>query len=297
MRPVARQTCRRSFRHSRREPADADPDSETLTDATGVVRPAFRRAARRVRRRSEVSARPRPSGSRSISTLETGDAIDARTCGAHARRDGVGRSVRRRERRVLPLCRRRPTGPEPQPEKLLRGQCRACSISTSTPARCASNERWFARAVDLVHFIDAKADRRQRRLALSPNPPIRRRQFSDANAVTASAMLHAAAVFDDEALGKRALDALERVLLVVLQAGRWRRAQRDGRPRSAHRPRRDGGRQSRCLGIHRQHRLSHDGGGADALTRSGRCGTTTGGGFFDRATDDDDPAIRCPAVR
>ncbi len=82
----------------------------------------------------------------------------------------------------------------------------------------ASNERWFARAVDLVHFIERKliAANGAWRFTETAAPG---RQFSDANAVTASAMLHAARVFDDEALGKRAIEALERVLLSSYKPG------------------------------------------------------------------------------
>lgn len=82
----------------------------------------------------------------------------------------------------------------------------------------ASNERWFARAVDLVHFIERKlvAANGAWRFSESAEPG---RQFSDANAVAASAMLHAARVFDDEALGKRAIEALERVLLASYKPG------------------------------------------------------------------------------
>ncbi|MDQ3487738.1 MAG: DUF255 domain-containing protein [Acidobacteriota bacterium] len=82
----------------------------------------------------------------------------------------------------------------------------------------ASNERWFARAVDLVHFIERKliAANGAWRFTESAEPG---RQFSDANGVAASAMLHAARVFDDEALGKRAIEALERVLLASYKPG------------------------------------------------------------------------------
>jgi uncharacterized protein YyaL (SSP411 family) len=45
------------------------------------------------------------------------------------------------------------------------------------------------------------------------------RQFSDSNGQTASAMLHAARVFNDDRLGQRALDAFERVLLSSYKPG------------------------------------------------------------------------------
>ncbi|MEX2663576.1 MAG: hypothetical protein WD227_16715, partial [Vicinamibacterales bacterium] len=82
----------------------------------------------------------------------------------------------------------------------------------------AGHERWFARAVDVVHFIERKliAANGAWRLTECAEPG---RQFTDSNAVTASAMLHAARIFDDEALGTRALDALERVLLSSYRPG------------------------------------------------------------------------------
>jgi hypothetical protein len=82
----------------------------------------------------------------------------------------------------------------------------------------AGHERWFARAVDVVRFIEGKliAANGAWRLTECAGPG---RQFTDSNAMTASAMLHAARVFDDEALGTRALDALERVLLSSYKPG------------------------------------------------------------------------------
>ena len=103
------------------------------------------------------------------------------------------------------------------PEKLLTGNAALLDLYVYA-GTVASNERWFARAVDLVHFIERKliAANGAWRLSECAEPG---RQFSDSNAVTASAMLHAARVFDDEALGKRALDALERVLLSSYKPG------------------------------------------------------------------------------
>ena len=104
-----------------------------------------------------------------------------------------------------------------QPEKLLTANAALLDLYVYA-GTVASNERWFARAVDLVHFIERKliAANGAWRLSACAGPG---RQFSDSNAVTASAMLHAARVFDDEALGKRALDALERVLLSSYKPG------------------------------------------------------------------------------
>ncbi|CAN5862796.1 DUF255 domain-containing protein [soil metagenome] len=104
-----------------------------------------------------------------------------------------------------------------QPEKLLPANAVLLDLYVYA-GTVVSNERWFARAVDLVHFIEQKliAANGAWRLSACAEPG---RQFSDSNAVTASAMLHAARVFDDEALGKRALDALERVLLSSYKPG------------------------------------------------------------------------------
>jgi uncharacterized protein YyaL (SSP411 family) len=80
------------------------------------------------------------------------------------------------------------------------------------------HERFFARAVDLVHYINRAlaASNGAWRVSACADAT---RQFSDSNASTASAVLHAAAVFQDETLGKRALDALERVLLASYRPG------------------------------------------------------------------------------
>ena len=103
------------------------------------------------------------------------------------------------------------------PEKLLTGNAALLDLYVYA-GTVASNERWFARAVDVVHFIERKLIAANGAWRLSPcaEPG---RQFSDSNALTASAMLHAARVFDDEALGKRALAALERVLLSSYKPG------------------------------------------------------------------------------
>jgi uncharacterized protein YyaL (SSP411 family) len=103
------------------------------------------------------------------------------------------------------------------PEKLLTGNAALLDLYLCAGA-AAGHERWFARAVDLVHFIERKliAANGAWRLTACAAPG---RQFSDSNAMTASALLHAARVFDDEALGKRALDGLERVLLSSYKPG------------------------------------------------------------------------------
>lgn len=105
----------------------------------------------------------------------------------------------------------------PPPEKLLAPNAALLDLYVHA-GTVLGHERWFARAVDVVHYIN--------RALVASNGAWRisecadaTRQFTDSNAAAASAMLHAAAVFQDEALGKRALDALERVLLVSYKPG------------------------------------------------------------------------------
>ena len=102
-------------------------------------------------------------------------------------------------------------------EKLLTDNAALLDLYTHA-GTVASNERWFARAVDLVQFIERTLIAANGAWRLTPcaEPG---RQFSDSNAATAAALLHAARVFDDEALGKRALDGLERVLLSSYKPG------------------------------------------------------------------------------
>jgi uncharacterized protein len=106
---------------------------------------------------------------------------------------------------------------DPQPEKLL--QVNAALLELLIHAgTLLGHERWFARAVDVVHYINrALASANGAWRVSSCAAP--GQQFSDSNATTVSAMLHAAAVFQDEALGKHALDALERVLLCSYKPG------------------------------------------------------------------------------
>jgi hypothetical protein len=80
------------------------------------------------------------------------------------------------------------------------------------------NERYFARAVDIVHCINRAFAAANGAWRVSTCADATR-QFSDSNASTVSALLHAATVFQDDTLGRHALDALERVLLSSYRPG------------------------------------------------------------------------------
>jgi len=105
----------------------------------------------------------------------------------------------------------------PQPEKLLATNASLLGLYVHA-GRILGQERWFARAADVVHDINRafSASNGAWRISACADAT---RQFSDSNAWTASAMLQAAAVFQDDALGKRALDVLERVLLSSYKPG------------------------------------------------------------------------------
>lgn len=103
------------------------------------------------------------------------------------------------------------------PEKLLATNAALLDLYVHAGTRLG-HERWFARAVDIVDFINRSCAASNGAWRVSSCAEAAR-QFSDSNAWTASAMLHAAAVFQDEALGTRALDALERVLLSSYRPG------------------------------------------------------------------------------
>ena len=80
------------------------------------------------------------------------------------------------------------------------------------------HERWLTRAADVADYVNrglAGANNGWR-VAECARPT---RKFTDGNALAVSAMLRAAATLDDEALGPRAMDALERVLLASYKPG------------------------------------------------------------------------------
>lgn len=114
-------------------------------------------------------------------------------------------------------CAERADWSAPQREKLLATNAALLDLYLHA-GTVLGDERWFARAVDLVGFIH--------RALASPAGGWRTceggdgtRIFCDANALAVSAMLRAAALFQDDALGRRALDGLERVLLASYKPG------------------------------------------------------------------------------
>ena len=79
-------------------------------------------------------------------------------------------------------------------------------------------ERYLARAADVARFIDTHLRRQDGAWRLSANAAASR-VFTDANAHAASALLRAARVFDDPALGTRAIAGLEHALLASYKPG------------------------------------------------------------------------------
>jgi uncharacterized protein len=85
-------------------------------------------------------------------------------------------------------------------------------------AEGTSIERYLARASDVARFIDTRLRRHDGAWRVSADVQASR-VFTDGNAQAASALLHAARVFGDAALGTRALDGLEHVLLASYKPG------------------------------------------------------------------------------
>lgn len=114
-------------------------------------------------------------------------------------------------------CSERADWTDPQREKLLSVNAGLLDLYLHAGA-VLGERRFLDRALDLTRYIDATLG--------VPGGGWRvadgdggRRQFTDANAQTASAMLRAAGAFDDDRLGQRALDAFERVLLSSYKPG------------------------------------------------------------------------------
>lgn len=105
----------------------------------------------------------------------------------------------------------------PQAEKLLAPNVALLDLYLGAGVTLGQ-ERWLERAADVVRFVNRAmgAANGAWRSAEAAEPA---RQFTDGNAAAASAMLHAAAVFDDADLGRRAIEALERVLLASYRPG------------------------------------------------------------------------------
>jgi uncharacterized protein YyaL (SSP411 family) len=103
------------------------------------------------------------------------------------------------------------------PEKLLSTNAALLDLYVYA-GTVLGNERWLTRGSDIVGCINRTMTASNGAWRASPcaDPS---RQFSDANAAAASAVLHAAAAFQDDALGARALEVLERVLLSSYKPG------------------------------------------------------------------------------
>lgn len=105
----------------------------------------------------------------------------------------------------------------PQPEKLLATNAALLDLYIRAAGQLGQ-ERLFARAVDIVEYINRALPAPNRAWIVSECAGATR-QFSDSNALTASAMLRASAALEDDDLGKRAIEALERVLLASYKPG------------------------------------------------------------------------------
>ena len=106
---------------------------------------------------------------------------------------------------------------DPQREKLLGVNASLLDLYLEAGV-ALGNERWLTRAADTLAFV-------QRDLSLAPDDGWRvsvasdALWLSDANAAMVSASLHAARVFEDDALRELALRALESVLLATYKPG------------------------------------------------------------------------------
>jgi uncharacterized protein YyaL (SSP411 family) len=105
----------------------------------------------------------------------------------------------------------------PQPEKLLAPNVALLDLYLFAGAALAQ-ARWLERAADIVGYVN-RALRAANGAWLHAERAAPGRQFTDSNGAAASAMLHAAATFDDADLGKHAIEAFERVLLATYRPG------------------------------------------------------------------------------
>jgi hypothetical protein len=114
-------------------------------------------------------------------------------------------------------CAARTDWNEPQREKLLITNAALLDLYLEAGVTMG-NERWLARAADVLEYV-------QSNLASGPGEGWRASEqsdgarFSDANAVMVSAALHASRVFDDGSLRELALQSLESVLLSGYKPG------------------------------------------------------------------------------
>jgi len=104
-----------------------------------------------------------------------------------------------------------------QPEKLLVTNASLLDLYLEA-GTAFSNERWLARAADVVEYL-------QGTLAIAPGEGWRlsehndATQYSDATALTASSLLRASTVFDDQSLRDEALQSLESAVLATYRPG------------------------------------------------------------------------------
>jgi uncharacterized protein YyaL (SSP411 family) len=114
-------------------------------------------------------------------------------------------------------CATRADWHEPQPEKVLLTQAALLDLYLEAGVTMG-NERWLARAADVLEFAQA-------RLAVAPGEGWRTSEQSDnarltdANAQMAAAALHASRVFDDDSLRELALQSVEFVVLAGYRPG------------------------------------------------------------------------------
>ncbi|MEO6214294.1 MAG: DUF255 domain-containing protein [Vicinamibacterales bacterium] len=114
-------------------------------------------------------------------------------------------------------CAARADWGEPQPEKLLTTNAALLDLYLEA-GTTLGNERWLARAADVVEFI-------QGTLAIGPGEGWRMSdqsdatRYSDVTALVASSLLRASSVFNDPSLRALALQSLETVVLTTYRPG------------------------------------------------------------------------------
>lgn len=114
-------------------------------------------------------------------------------------------------------CASAPDWTTTDPEKLLVTNVSMLDLYVHAAERLG-HERWALRASDVVEYMIRAlvgADGGWR-VSECADPA---RQFTDGNALAVSALLRAAAMFNDDELGRRALDALEQILLASYKPG------------------------------------------------------------------------------
>ena len=104
---------------------------------------------------------------------------------------------------------------DPQSPKLLSTNALLLDLYVHA-GQTLRQDRWLQRAADVVRYLGAACGHRAWPAADRGDLTSR---FTDVNAMAVSAMLRAAAVFQDDAVGKRSLDVLEHVLLASYKPG------------------------------------------------------------------------------